>query len=287
MEKKEELSLSWKFYALLGSAGIGVIGGLYYLYNLFSNSYEIEISDEQKNKLEELSTIFHNFSENTQPNPQKAQPTEKQFSILVFRQINELSEDMFKKEHPHWIKERREILNKNKNNSNFEYNSFCENILAEKMRIESMAADMILNKLGMSQMDLQMLMEKVPQQDFMDLQKEMMEKQALSVENIETKNISDEKIIEAFKGFVKKKQLLDQETKQLAQFMNDTSEEARMNFFLKLEIQKYTIDDYLFNEFTLDFNTLLRMITERKLDKDPVIENDYRNLLNELSQSFQ
>ena len=155
------------------------------------------------------------------------------------------------------------------------------------MRIESMAADMILNKLGMSQMDLQMLMEKVPQQDFMDLQKEMMEKQALSVENIETKNISDEKIIEAFKGFVKKKQLLDQETKQLAQFMNDTSEEARMNFFLKLEIQKYTIDDYLFNKFTLDFNTLLRLITERKLDKNPVIENDYTNLLNELSQSFQ
>jgi hypothetical protein len=36
---------------------------------------------------------------------------------------------------------------------------------------------------------------------------------------------------------------LDEETKNLAQFMNDTSEEARMNFFLKLEIHKYMIDD--------------------------------------------
>lgn len=285
MEKKEQLS--WKFYALLGSASVGVIGGLYYLYNLFSNTQEMEISDDQKTKIDELSTMFQNLNEKTRENPIDNQPSEKDFSIRVFKQINELSEDMFKKEHPNWITERRQILEKNNGNSNVEYNSFCENILAEKMRVESMAADMILNKLGMSQMDLQMLMEKIPQQDFMVLQEEMMKKQALSGENIDTGKISNETVIKAFKSFLVKKSELDQETRQLAQFMNDTSEEARMNFFLKLEIQKYMIDDYLFNNYKLDFNTLLQMITERRLANHPEIEKDYNNLLYELRQSFQ
>ena len=285
MEKKEQLS--WKFYALLGSASVGVIGGLYYLYNLFSNTQEMEISDDQKTKIDELSTMFQNLNEKTKENPIDNQPSEKDFSIRVFKQINELSEDMFKKEHPNWITERRQILEKNNGNSNVEYNSFCENILAEKMRVESMAADMILNKLGMSQMDLQMLMEKIPQQDFMVLQEEMMKKQALSGDNIDTGKISNETVIKAFKSFLVKKSELDQETRQLAQFMNDTSEEARMNFFLKLEIQKYMIDDYLFNDYKLDFNTLLQMITERRLANHPEIEKDYNNLLYELRQSFQ
>lgn len=285
MEKKEQLS--WKFYALMGTASVGVIGGLYYLYNLFSNSFEVEISDEQKNKLEELTNMYQNLNENTQANPLEKQPSEKDFSIRVFKQINELSDDMFKKEHPDWIAKRRRILEKNNGNSNVEYNSFCENILAEKMRIESMAADMILNKLGMSQMDLQMLMEKIPQQDFMVLQEELMKKQSLSGDGIDTSKITNESVIKAFKSFFLKKNELDQETRQYAQFMNDTSEEARMNFFLKLEIQKYMIDDFLFNAYGLDFNTLLQMITERRLGNHPEIERDYNNLLNELRQSFQ
>ena len=285
MEKKEQLS--WKFYALLGTASVGLIGGLYYIYNLFANSQEMEISDEQKNKLEELTTMFQNLNENPQANPMQKQPSEKDFSIRVFKQINELSEDMFKKEHPNWIIDRRQILQKNNGNSNVEYTTFCENILAEKMRIESIAAEMILGKLGMSQIDLQMLMEKIPQQDFMTLQEEMMKKQALSGDSIDTTKISNENIIKAFKSFLVKKQELDQETKQYAQFMNDTSEEARMNFFLKLEIQKYMIDDYLMNAYGLDFNTLLQMIPERRLANHPEIEREYNTMLYQLRQSFQ
>jgi len=286
MDKKD--NLSWKFYALLGSASLGIIGGLYYLYNLFSNNYEMEISEEQKKKIDELNNIFQNLNENAESSSSSVKaPSEKDFTIKVFKQINELSEEMFKKEHPNWIVDRRRILEKNPGSNNSEYTSYCENILAEKMRIESMAADVILQKLGMSQYDLQMMMEKIPQQDFMMLQEEMMKKQALSGDQVDTSKISNENIIKAFKSFLVKKNQLDQETKMLAQFMNDTSEEARMNFFLKLEIHKYMIDDFLFNGYGLDFNTLLQLLTERKLTTHSEIERDYNNLLNELRQSFQ
>jgi len=280
-------NLSWKFYALLGTASIGFVGGLYYLYNLFLNNYDEDISEEQKKNLEDLTSIYQNLQEDSQPTPSQKAASEKNFTIRVFKQINELSEELFKKDHPNWITERRRILEKSNGSNNSEYTSFCENILAEKMRVESMAADLILQKLGMNQTDLQMMMEKIPQQDFMALQEEMMKKQALSSENFDTSKISNENVIKAFKSFHTKKQELDQETRNMAQFMNDTSEEARMNFFLRLEIHKYMIDDFLFNLYGLDFNTLLRLVTERGLTTHKEIEREYNNLLMELRQSFQ
>jgi hypothetical protein len=69
--------------------------------------------------------------------------------------------------------------------------------------------------------------------------------------------------------------------------MNDTSEEDRLFFFLKLEIHKYQIDDYLYNLYKLDFNNLMSLITLRRLASHREIEADYNNLLNELRQSFQ
>ena len=288
MEKKE--GVSWKFYALLGTATVGFVGGLYYLHNLFSNNYEMEISEEQKSKIEELTNLYQNISENSESSStsQKAS-SEKEFTIKIFKQINELSEEMFKKENPNWILQRRQILEKSSGSpsSNSEYTSFCENILAEKMRIESTAAEIILQKLGMNQFDLQAMMEKIPQQDFMSLQEEMMKKQALSADTVDLNRISNDSIIKAFKSFLVKKKELDEETKNLAQFMNDTSEEARMNFFLKLEIHKYMIDDYLFNNYGFDFNMLMQLLTDRKLTTHKEIERDYNNLLYELRQSFQ
>jgi len=288
MEKKE--GVSWKFYALLGTATVGFVGGLYYLHNLFSNNYEMEISEEQKSKIEELTNLYQNISENSESSStsQKAS-SEKEFTIKIFKQINELSEEMFKKENPNWILQRRQILEKSSGSpsSNSEYTSFCENILAEKMRIESTAAELVLQKLGMNQFDLQAMMEKIPQQDFMSLQEEMMKKQALSADTVDLNRISNDSIIKAFKSFLVKKKELDEETKNLAQFMNDTSEEARMNFFLKLEIHKYMIDDYLFNNYGFDFNMLMQLLTDRKLTTHKEIERDYNNLLYELRQSFQ
>jgi hypothetical protein len=288
MEKKE--GVSWKFYALLGTATVGFVGGLYYLHNLFSNNYEMEISEEQKTKIEELTNLYQNISENSESSStsQKAS-SEKEFTIKIFKQINELSEEMFKKENPNWILQRRQILEKSSGSpsSNSEYTSFCENILAEKMRIESTAAELVLQKLGMNQFDLQAMMEKIPQQDFMALQEEMMKKQALSGDSVDLNKISNDSIIKAFKSFLVKKKELDEETKNLAQFMNDTSEEARMNFFLKLEIHKYMIDDYLFNNYGFDFNMLMQLLTDRKLTTHKEIERDYNNLIYELRQSFQ
>jgi len=87
MEKKE--GVSWKFYALLGTATVGLVGGLYYLYNLFSSNYEMEISEEQISKIEELTNLYQNISENSESSSQKAN-SEKHFTIKVFEQINEV-----------------------------------------------------------------------------------------------------------------------------------------------------------------------------------------------------
>ena len=119
MDKKDKLS--WKFYALLGSASLGLVGGLYYLYNLFSNNCEVEISQEQKSKLDELSNLYQNYQENTDANSTQKAETESTFTIRVFKQINELSEEMFKKDHPNWIEDRRRILEKSTGN-NSDYN---------------------------------------------------------------------------------------------------------------------------------------------------------------------
>ncbi len=291
MEKKQ--NLSWKFYCLLGSASVGLIGGLYYLYNLFSNNFEEELSESQKESLDKLSQELEILNSggqseiNTKSKTDDKKVSQKDFTLKVFRQINEVSDEIFKKEHPNWITDRRRILEKSHGNNNTEYTSFCENILAEKMRIENDASQIVLGKLGMSQYDLQIMMEKIPQEDFMALQEEMLKKQNESAGKNDTDSITDQTVIEAFKSFIVKKKQLDEETRMLASFMNDTSEEARMNFFLKLEIHKYQIDDYLYNLYKLDFNNLMSLITLRRLASHREIEADYNNLLNELRQSFQ
>jgi len=287
MENKD--SISWKFYALLGTASLGILGGLYYLYNLFSHNYENDLSEEQKNRLEKLYVQYQNLNENSESISNKDKlPSERQFTFDLFLQINELTEEMFIKENPNWITERRRILDKNQGNiGNSEYASYCENMLSEKMRFESLAAQIIMEKLGINQQDLQLMMDKIPQEDFTKLQEEIMKKQHIDSAIRDLNKISNETIIKAFKGFLIKKNELDQETKMLAQFLNDNSEESKMNFYKKLESHKFMIDDYLFNGFGFDFNMLLNLLNQRKLTLHSEIERDYNNLISELSQTFQ
>merc|ERR1711957_929703 len=150
MSDNQEKIISWKFYALLSGATVGLVSGMYMLYSLFTNDDSAEISEDQKASLEELVKISETINESESPAEKKQ--TESEFAIRIFKQINELSEEMFLKENPKWIQTRRSLLKENKKT---EYNSFCENILSEKMRIESQSAEMILNKLGMSQIELQ------------------------------------------------------------------------------------------------------------------------------------
>ena len=189
---------------------------------------------------------------------------------------------MFLKEHPNWISNRRTLL---KDNKKVDYNSFCENILSEKMRIESQSAEMILNKLGMNQVELQTMMEKIPQAEFMQLQQQMMQKQQQSTSTKSPESFEDNDVIKAFKKFLLLKTDMDNESKNMQSFMNDQSEEAKMQFFLKLEINKYQIDDYLFNLYELDFSTLMMLINSRGLFSNPEISQDYQKLMAEFNQA--
>ena len=139
----------WKFYALLSGTAMSLLGGMYFLYSLFSSEKEIEISQEQKVKLEELVILSEQIKDSEGDGKKEPEST---FAIKIFKQINELSEEMFLSENPNWIKERKAILKENKK---AEYNSYCEKILAEKMRVESQASEMILQKLGMAPFWLQ------------------------------------------------------------------------------------------------------------------------------------
>lgn len=272
--------VSWKFYALLAGATAGVIGGMYFIYSLFNDNMDSELSEDQKEKLEELVKISETINESESPKEKKE--SESAFAMKVFKQINELSEEMFTKDHPNWILDRRALL---KDNKKAEYNSYCENILSEKMRIESQAAEMILNKLGMSQVELQGMLEKIPQHEFMAFQQQIMEKQQLKSKNKSPENFTNEEIIKAFKEFLKLKTEMDNESRNMSQFMGDHSEEARMQFFLKLEINKYLIDDYLSNLYEMDFSTLIMLINSRQLFTNPEIAEDYQKLMQEFNQA--
>lgn len=275
-------SLNWKFYALFGAATMGVISGIYYIYTLFNDNGDADLSDEQKEKLEELIKINETNQNQTEETPGRKKESDSSFAIRIFKQINELSEEMFTKDYPNWIQIRRNLL---KENNKPEYNSYCENILSEKMRIESKAAEMILNKLGMSQLELQSMMEKIPQSEFMLLQQEMVQKSQLNSSIKNPEKLTDNEVIKAFKEFLKLKNEMDNESRNMAQFMNDPSEEARMMFFIKLEINKYMIDDYLSNLFEIDFSALMMMINTRQLFSNPEIASDYQRLIQEFNQA--
>lgn len=282
MEKKE--TLSWKFYALLGTASIGLVGGLYYLYNLFANNLDFEMSDQQESKFVELQEALkqiNNQESHIQGQTQGLSKTnEVEFTKGVLVQINKLSEEMFQKEFPDYIKSRRDLL---RNGRAPEYNAYCEQMLGEKMRVESIAADLALQKLGMTQYDLQALMEKIPQEEFMKMQQEIIMNQH-KPNQFNPLDFTDEKIIKAFRALMVKKAELDAETRMLASYMTDTSEEARMSFFMKLEIQKYMIDDYLMNEHGIDCSGLLYMIELKRLGTHPDISKEYNLLLKEFNQ---
>lgn len=273
--------VSWKFYALLTGATVGVIGGMYFIYSLFNDSMDAEISDEQKEKLDELVKLSENMNEAGE-SPEEKKESDSAFAIRIFKQINEVSEELFKNQYPEWIQKRRTLLKEKKNT---EYNSFCENILSEKMRFESQAAEMTLGRIGMNQMQLQGMMEKIPQQEFMQLQQEMMARQQASSTNRRPELFTDDEVIQAFKEFLRLKTDMDNESKQMTQFMNDQSEEARMQFFLKLEINKYMIDDHLSNLYEVDFSTLMMLINSRQLFSRPEIAADYQKLMQEFNQA--
>jgi len=287
MESKK--NVSWKFYAILGTASLSIIGGLYYLYNLFSYNYENDLNEEQKNKLEKLSVQYNNLYENSDNSSNKDKiPSERQFIFDLFLFINELTEDLFRKQNPNWIVDRRIILDKGqRNNDKSEYTSFCENILLEKKNFESIAVQTVMQKLGISHDDFQVMMDKFPQEDCIKLQDEIMKKQNINLSSANIKKISNETIIKAFKSFLFKKNELDQETKMLVQLLSDNSDEAKINFYMKIEVHKFMIDDYLFNLYGFDFHMLLNLHNQRKLTVHSEIERDYNNLINELNQTFK
>ena len=280
MDKNNKDLISWKFYALLTGAAAGMIGGIYYLYTLFSDNMDADISEDQKEKLEELVKLSETLNE-SESAPEKKQ-TVSNFAIKIFRQINELSEEIFLKENPNWMENRRNLI---KDKKISEYNSYCENILSEKMRIESQSAEMILAKLGMSQIELQGMMEKIPQTEFMAIQQEMIQKSQASTLKKSPESFKDAELIKAFKEFIRLKNELDVESRQMAQFMNDNSEEARMHFFVKMEVNKYKIDDSLFNLFELEFSSLMMLINSRQLFTNPEISEDYQKMMQEFNQA--
>ena len=105
---------------------------------------DVEISQNHKENIEELVQMSQNMNESEFESTIAKKKFVSAFVIKIFKQINKLSEEMFLEENPNWIAERRTLL---KDNKKLEYNSYCQNVLANKIRIESQAADMILQKL--------------------------------------------------------------------------------------------------------------------------------------------
>ena len=137
----------------------------------------------------------------------------------------------------------------------------------------------------MSQFELQGMMENLTQKESMEMQQQMVQKQQEYSANKTLGKFTNEEIIKAFKEFVKLKAEMDEECKNMN--LNDHSEEARMQFYSKLEINKYMIEDYLSNLYDLDFSQLMMLINSRYLFDNPGISADFQILMQEFKNQAQ
>ena len=183
MEINENLSLN--FYGLLGSAIIGLLGGFYYIYKNYKykkikshDSEQLKKHSQSKsstNAFKQINEVPGEFLKIKNDSEESMEQSSSEFVISLYKKFYEVTDELFKKQYPDWIAKRRVLQ---KNNKIDDYFVLCENMLSEKLRIESIVMEETLQKFGLSQTDYQNLMEKIPISTICELQKDMVLKES-------------------------------------------------------------------------------------------------------------
>lgn len=238
---------SYLFYALIGGAAVGILGGLYYLYTLMTK--EEEFSEEQQVEVEEIrQQIQENNGE-----------LSTDIAIKILAQINKRVEEIMKVTKPELDEKRRLVMNNYK-----EYNKQCGEFFSLKEAAYNKATNQILNNFNMKISDLKEIMDQITPH-------EVEKKIFIYHKPYFTDNIipDRETVKEAFIFFGNK--FIDEMSNFNTECLK-TEEKNQDVIIFKMLVIKLKIDDCLYLKFKMNENQIRYLIFEYSLLEDKEVK---------------
>jgi len=235
------------FYALAGASITGIIGGVYYFYNLLKG--EPELSDEIESQIEEISEKVHT-GELSVDN-----------AVKIMGMTNKYAEDIIKKSKPDIDFRRREVLNNEE-----EYEKVCFEYLECKEFSYQTASNAILNKFNISMEDLQKVLSRVAPYE---LEQRLYETEKPEFDD-NNKSMDGETTKKAFIYYGTK---FLQQINDFNRIMMQLSQGQQEFIMFKLLILKMRIDDELWFKFEINEAQMRYKLFEHKLYNDPEVKS--------------
>jgi len=140
MNSSKENQYSKTLYALAGIGIAGLLGGVYFLVNLFKEP-EMCLDEEQEKELDVLTEKLN----------EKSGELTVETAVQIMAMINKVTEEKIRSEHPDLDDRRREAL---KNNDK-DYDQLCQESFMRRTEVSQDASQFILSKFGISEQALQ------------------------------------------------------------------------------------------------------------------------------------
>jgi hypothetical protein len=244
MDNKDK-GYTYTFYALVSAGVVGLFGGLYSLFNYFSD--EEQLSDTQNIQVEEIKQEFEEASGKLTFN----------LAVQIMAMTNKLSEDILKKLHPDIYERRRKALA-----NPIEYDNLCNEYLEVKNHAYMSASKTIMNKFGVKEEDFQTILQntnpmefeqKVIQYEKPEFDREFPQKEEVKKAFLEYSSI----FMEEMKGF----------RSLMAQLQNNPQQQELA--FAKLLTLKLKVDDIIYTKYQLNEHQIRYLLYQYCLLNDP------------------
>ena len=237
------------FNALATVGVAGVIGGLYYLFNLFS---EEDLSEKEIIEIEEMKeTIQKEDGKLTQD-----------LAIKILFLTNHHAEEEMKKQYPHLDKKRREAMNNEE-----EYKAVCMECLEKKEQLYMHANTRILSEFNTTMEEIQKMLMGIDQND--------MEKKFFQFEKPKFikekpgKTESKEAFIYYGNKLVEEMQGLANQARSMQYMQSPEAQQAMMFNFLT---SKMKVEDMLYIKYSLSEQQIRFLLIDHDLHSDYQIQ---------------
>ena len=234
-------------YIFIGGATVSIIGGIYYLYSLFSK--QEELTEEQLIEIEEIrQRIEENNGEIC-----------TDLAIRILAQINKRVEEIIRTSKPDIDNKRREALGKES-----VYNSTCAEYFTIKENSYNKATNEILSYFNMQISDLKEIMEQITPNE---VEKKMFHynKPTFYDSHIPDKSKVKEAFIFFGNLFVDEMLAFNSQISKLKEISHDLT-------LFKMLVVKMKVDDILYEKFKLTENQIRYLIFEYSLLEDKEVK---------------
>jgi hypothetical protein len=252
---KENQGLSKTFWILGSAAVLGLVGGVYYLYNLFSQ--EEELSEEQKLQIEEMKQEVEDTNGELTP----------ELAVQTMALTNKFAEEMMKKMKPDIDERRRAAINNPE-----EYEKICAELFECKEHAYNTATNRVLAQFGFSMEDLQKVMSRVSP---FEIEKKVYEYEKPSFEG--TTIPEKAKVKEAFCYYGKK---FTEEMKEFHNMMNQNQVDPSQQDYVifRLLVLKMRVDDELYFKYKYIESQIRYLLYEYNLFEDPDVRRVHESI---------